>query len=295
MQKVLKEHWKLILSSIILIPITVNFIVYFHAPFPKLVVGDANSWFSFFTTFVGTLVGALVSFAILYKTIDENYQNSKDDRAANQEQNEKNRAANQEENEKNRNLQIATIKYQIAKDELNVVINSLAKYQKSFDVIKLSSFTFHGITKDEHLLDLQSILQIQDESDIAYSLLNMNLVKYDDEKETEYKSFLYCFKGAYDQLLQDMIFIMDESFKRSSAEDVKRGLNEHEEKMDSIKIYTLREILKKYDFVIWKYRVSIMRELILAFKYKELYTILENFVKYEKDKIDKILLESVAQ
>ena len=50
MQKVLKEHWKLILSSIILIPIAVNFIVYFHAPFPNLVVGDANSWFSFFTT-----------------------------------------------------------------------------------------------------------------------------------------------------------------------------------------------------------------------------------------------------
>lgn len=138
MQKGLKEHWKLILSSIILIPIAVNFIVYFHAPFPNLVVGDANSWFSFFTTFVGTLVGALVSFAILYKTIDENHQESKDDRAANQEQNEKNRSDNQNQNEKNRNLQIATIKYQIAKDELNNIIHCLVKYQQSLNYAKLT-------------------------------------------------------------------------------------------------------------------------------------------------------------
>ena len=288
MWKVFKEHWLLILSSIILIPIAVNFIVFFHAPFPQLVAGDAKSWFSFFTTFVGTLVGALVSFAILYKTIENNQIESKN-----------NRTANQEQNEKNRNLQIATIKYQIAKDDLNVVISCLAKYQQSFNFKMLASFTFHNTSTEESQRDLQSIMQLFEESNISYSLLNMNLVKYDDEYEFEFRNAINRFKGLYDRLLQDLIWFMDESSVPNSVEYVKRKLDEHEKKMESLKsplsVSNLRDIVEKYGYNIWINRVDIMRELILSFNFRDSYTYLENFVKYEKKKIDNMLLESVTQ
>ena len=288
MWKVFKEHWLLILSSIVLIPIAVNFIVFFHAPFPQLVTGDAKSWFSFFTTFVGTFVGALVSFTILYKTIENNQIESKN-----------NRTANQEQNEKNRNLQIATIKYQIAKDDLNVVISCLAKYQQSFNFKMIASFTFHNTSTEEFQRDLQSILQLSEESNISYSLLNMNLVKYDDEYELEFRRTINRLKGLYDWFLRDLIWFMDESRELNPVEYVKSKLDEYEKEKksltSSLSVSNLRDIVEKYDYNIWENRVDIMRELILTFNFHDSYTDLENFVKYEKKKIDNMLLESVTQ
>ena len=98
-----KKHNKVVIIAIIIVlaPIFINLIAICPAFCPDLVAGSQQSvWVNFFAVYSGSLIGAFVSFYILYKTIE-----------ANKSESEQNRADNHTESEASRKRLTAVFKY----------------------------------------------------------------------------------------------------------------------------------------------------------------------------------------
>lgn len=288
MWRVFKENWKLIITCLIIIPIVANLIVFCPAPFPCLVVESEKEWLNFFAAYISALMGAFVSFAILYKTIEHNKAESL-----------ANRQDNHAENEINRNLQISILKYQIAKDGLNVVKTSLAKYKLSLNIMDLSYFPYSSNTINEQQINLRLIKNILAESDSSYNLLMINLSEYKDEYEMQFKANVQHFGLAYEALLKDLAWFIDklessEVTNRLTIDNIINATKEYKEYEESlptviIENHRIWDIIEKYEFQILANRSKIMDDLLDSFDFKAFDKLTEEFLTYEKDKNEYIL------
>lgn len=288
MWRVFKENWKLIITCLIIIPIVANLIVFCPAPFPCLVVESAKEWLNFFAAYISALMGAFVSFAILYKTIEHNKAESL-----------ANRQDNHAENEINRNLQISILKYQIAKDGLNVVKTSLAKYKQSLNIMDLSYFPYSSNTINEQQINLRLIKNILAELDSSYNLLMINLSEYKDEYEMQFKANVQHFGLAYETLLKDLAWFIDklessEVTNRLTIDNIINATKEYKEYEESlptviIENHRIWDIIEKYEFQILANRSKIMDDLLDSFDFKAFDKLTEEFLTYEKDKNEYIL------
>lgn len=92
---IIKKYWWCFLLALIAIPILINFILLIPAFTP--IVGDSCIWLNFFAVYIGSITTSIISFCILYKTLQ----------------------ANHEENERNRLFQNEILRYQIDYNNLN--------------------------------------------------------------------------------------------------------------------------------------------------------------------------------
>lgn len=73
--EIIKKYWWCFIIALIVVPIALNFILLIPAFTP--IVGDNQTWLSF----IGTLIGALASFAMILftaKTLEQNNQQLKE-------------------------------------------------------------------------------------------------------------------------------------------------------------------------------------------------------------------------
>jgi hypothetical protein len=288
MWRVFKENWKLIITGLIIIPIVADLIVFCPAPFPCLVVESTKEWLNFFAAYISALIGAFVSFVILYKTIEHNKAESL-----------ANRQDNHTENEINRNLQISILKYQIAKEGLNAVKTSLANYKQSLNIMDLSYFPYSSNTINEQQINLRLIKNILAESDSSYNLLMINLTEYKDEYEMQFKAKVQYFGLAYEALLKDLAWFIDNpessvTTNHLTIENIIKSTQKYKEYEESQPTFIkdarrIWDIIEKYEFQIYANRSKIMDDLLDSFDFKAFDKLTEEFMTYERDKNEFIL------
>lgn len=81
------------------------------------IVGDNTNWLIFWSNYLGAIISTLTTLFVLYRTLQQN-----------QEENKNNRTANEQANEKNRQLQINVLKYQQQMQWLNSFRETSAQY-----------------------------------------------------------------------------------------------------------------------------------------------------------------------
>lgn len=73
MNGLLKKYWYLIVLLFIL-PIGLNFLLQANAPYS--IVGDSSNWLSFWSTYLASILGSLITLFVLYKTLKQNEANN---------------------------------------------------------------------------------------------------------------------------------------------------------------------------------------------------------------------------
>lgn len=73
-----------IILGIIVLPIIINYVLMLPAPFNFPIIGSNVDWLSFWGTYIGGIIGASVSFLILYLTLLHNKNEAKIDRKHNE-------------------------------------------------------------------------------------------------------------------------------------------------------------------------------------------------------------------
>lgn len=73
----------LVISTILIIPIVINFLLMLPTPFKLNVLGSKEDWLSFWGTYIGGIIASSVSFVILYLTLLHNKKEAEIERANN--------------------------------------------------------------------------------------------------------------------------------------------------------------------------------------------------------------------
>ena len=73
----------LVISTILIIPIAINFLLMLPTPFKLNVLGSKEDWLSFWGTYIGGIIASSVSFVILYLTLLQNKKEAEIERANN--------------------------------------------------------------------------------------------------------------------------------------------------------------------------------------------------------------------
>lgn len=292
MQEFYKRHKTAIIISlffILIFPVAINFIVIFPLCDPNLIASSKhNVWVNFFAVYSSTLISAFVSFVILYKTIE----NNKNENLAN-------RLDDKKENEINRNLQISILKYQVAKDEFNAIKSSLAKFRQSLNFMVLSFFPYSSNTIIERQKNLHMIEQIIIEEESSFYLLMNNLNEYKDEYEMKINSEIQKFNFEYHNFLQDLAWIVDkpklEESNHIKFDDIKNEAEKYKEFMESQKpivksFWRIWDIVEHYNFNIIEHKSKIIEDLYNSFDIKSFDKQIEDFMKYEKAKIECLIV-----
>ena len=219
-----------------------------------------NGWLGFW----GSLLGALFPFIVLYKTLIDNH----------------------EENEKERRVQVGTIKYQVSKECLNDLKENITSYYKAMNVYEMEMIALKP--REDILYSLNVIWRIIKEIENAYQVLRLTLVDYTDSKESEYKVFLGKFHLAYKGLLSDFSWLID---GKCSLDDYKEEIM----KNGNVSIENLRiwKIIEERKFDKETNDKLIMDELLDRMEYKAIYMWSEDFIKYENEKMNRKLDNSL--
>lgn len=119
MKAIIKQYWWAIVV-IILAPVALNYIL--QIPAFVRIVGNNTDWLTFWGSYLGGIISTLTALFILYKTLQQNH-----------EENEKNREANELANENNRKLQIRVLDYQQQMQWLNLFRQASAEYVQLYN------------------------------------------------------------------------------------------------------------------------------------------------------------------
>ena len=254
MKDFIKKFWWVVLLAA-LSPLFVNWLLSISTGIKVY----ENGWLGFW----GSLLGALFSFIILYKTLIDNHK----------------------ENEKERKVQVETIKYQVSKESLNDLKENITAYYKAMNVYEMEMIAIKS--QEDISYSLNVIWRINKETENAYQVLRLTLVDYTDPKENEYKDFLDKFHLAFNGFLSDFTWLID---GKCSLDDYKKEIkkfgNISVENLRIWKIIEDRNLDKETDGKL------IMDELLDRIEYKAIYIRSEDFIKYESDKMNRELEES---
>jgi hypothetical protein len=248
----IKKHWWFFILAIILCPIFVNIILSISTCFKVY----ENGWLGFW----GSFLGALFTFLALYITLNDNHS----------------------ENEKERKAHAGTIEYQVSRECLNDLKQSMAAYYKTMSIYEMEMIALNP--KEDVQYSLKVLWKIIRETENSYQLLRLALVDYDDVKETEYKTFLNKFNTAYHGLLSDFAWLIDG--KKSLDEykdDCKRGGNISIENLRIWKVIEDGNYNRETD------GCFILNKLLERVEYRAFLMKSENFVAYENEKMKKSL------
>ena len=280
MWRVFKDNWKLIITGLIVIPIVADLIVFCPAPFPCLVVESTKEWLNFFAAYISALMGAFVSFAILYKTIEHNKAESL-----------ANRQVNHTENEENRKKIDTIFKYQAEKDAFQTAKEYITRFQLAIDCFELGFVPMYcKLNKEDALLRL-----VQQNKNLAnsYDLLEFYLNEYDDEKENEYKAYFREFYYEEKVLIGDLLWIID-YWTYNGSDEINRDLfikktELFKEAAKDTKFNRIWHYVEAHDYKIIADGEEIINERLDDFDFITIREKLLEFCNYEKKKIGSIL------
>lgn len=126
MNKLLKQYWYVLLIILIL-PIGLNFALRLNTT--NSIIGDSETWLAFWSTYLASILGSLITLYVLFKTLKQNEANNKDSKDL-----------QLEVFEKSKNLQIAI--YQKGLEERR--IQELAHtFKESLHFIDNSKITYY--------------------------------------------------------------------------------------------------------------------------------------------------------
>lgn len=250
-----KKFWWVVLLAV-LSPLFVNWLLSISTGIKVY----ENGWLGFW----GSLLGALFPFIVLFKTLIDNHR----------------------ENEKGRKVQVGTIQYQVSKESLNDLKENITAYYKAMNVYEMELIAIKP--QEDISYSLNVIWRIIKETENAYQILRLTLVDYTDPKENEYKAFIDKFHIAYKGLLSDFNWMIDGkcSLDDYKEESIKNG-NVSIENLRIWKIIEDRKFDKETDGKL------IMDELLDRMEYKAIYIRSEDFIKYENNKMNRELDNSL--
>jgi len=255
MKDFIKKFWWIVLLAA-LSPLFVNWLLSISTGIKVY----ENGWLGFW----GSLLGAIFPFIVLYKTLIDNHK----------------------ENEKERKVQVGTIKYQVSKENLNDLKENIAAYYKAMNVYEMEMIAIKF--QEDISYSLNVIWRIIKETEMAYQVLRFTLVDYTDYNENEYKVFLNKFHLAYNGLLSDFAWLID---GKSSLYDYKEGIKKNGNvSIENLRIWKIIEdgnLDKETDGKL------IMDELLDRVEYKAIFIKSEDFIKYENDKMNRELYNSL--
>jgi len=279
-----KKHKKVVIAItvvliVILTPIVINMIAVWPAFIPWVAGTRQSVWVNFFAVYSASLIGAFVSFYILFQTIKENKIES-----------QQNRQDNHAENERNRKQLEAVFKYQVDREVLNTTKTYLANYVHSLNSIELGYIAIYPKERvKESLLDIK---KISSNAIQYYELLDLALVEYNDEKAKEFKEFLLRFHNEYTGLIKDIGWILDFYLYNKVKADSKMEALKFKEKEYGSGIYfnenkRIWKIIENGDYNIYKDGTLLMNLLLYRFGFSTITDEIKAFVKYEQGKIEE--------
>lgn len=284
-----KKHNKGLIAVIAILiivgfPIVINMIAICPAFWPDYVAGTGQGvWVNFFAVYSGSLIGALVSFYILSKTIKNN-----------QNENEANRIDNKNENEKNREQLKAVFKYQVDRDVLNTVRQSLAIYVQSLNILELGYIA--NYPKERVKSTLLEIKNICANAICNYNLLELALLEYEDKREKEFKGVLKQFHYEYVGLINDFGWLLDFYLYNRRECDGKEEVLKYKDKEDRNGFFynekkRIWSIIDEGNYNIFEDAAYLMNELLDRLDYSSITDEIKDFIKYEQNKFEETLLK----
>ena len=288
MCELFKKHKKTVIVSftiVVLAPIAINLIAVLPSFCPNWVAGSQQGvWVNFFAVYSSSLIGAFVSFYILYNTIEANKKESK-----------QNRKDNHAENEANRTQLKTVFKYQVDREILNTTKSYLANYVQSLNILELGYITIYPKERvKESLLELK---KISSNAIQFYELLELALVEYNDEKAKAFKDFLIRFHNEYMGLIKDFGWILDFYLFNKIEVDSKMEALKYKEREHGFGDYynedkRIWKIIENGDYNIYKDATLLMNELLDRFEYFSIIKEIKLFIKYEQTKIEETMLKA---
>ena len=125
-------------------------------------------------------------------------------------------------------------------------------------------------------------------------MLKFELVDFDDEKENEYKAFLNKFNIEYGGMIRDFGWVLDFYLHKKYVADVAKELELYRKnELELVNVYDESKrvwtIVGKDNYNIIERGSEILNELLDRLVFKSIYLNSEEFVKYEKEKMDNRL------
>lgn len=254
----------------IVIPIIINFIVITPALFPSYTADGSNGWLAFFATYISSII----PFVILFFTIRDNHQ----------------------ENVRNRNLQVRTIEYQIAKENLVTARQSIINYIQSLHLYELGFIPHYP---KEYVNDtIFKLKKIGEDAVSSYEQLEFSLVDYNNEADLGYKAFLEKFNLEFSALIKDLAWVLDSYLpKNANVNTSERMKSYREADMKETFYYDEKKrvwfLFEQGEYDVENSLSKLMDDLLNAFDFNSIRKETEKFITNEQKRIKDSLLNYI--
>lgn len=271
MINILKKYWVVI--PIIIAPILINWLLLK----PKIFdfVGDDSIWLNFWGTYIGTVLSTMVAFYVLYKQMEQNHT----------------------ENRNNRELQISILEYQIKSQWLTELKSKMADVYNAFSQNDLTmlgdSYGFYD-KKSYIIKEIKRISDKMKDADFAKGLL---FPKDIDRNESKFLARLHGYEEEFNALLEDLNWLArlsdNDKFRTDSnfRNEIIRNYKERARQFNNIKSRRAWELI---DFGATKISIITIANLrikegIENISPDEIMFVISKLIDYEQEKINKIL------
>lgn len=271
MINILKKYWVVI--PIIIAPILINWLLLK----PKIFdfVGDDSTWLNFWGTYIGTVLSTMVAFYVLYKQMEQNHT----------------------ENRNNRELQISILEYQIKSQWLTELKSKMADVYNAFSQNDLTMLgdSYGNYGNNQYIIkEIKRISDKMKDADFAKGLL---FPKDIDRNESKFLARLYGYEEEFNALLEDLNWLAilngndkfrtDSNFRNELIQDYK----ERARQFNNIKSRRAWELI---DSGATKFSISTIANLrikegIRNISPDEIMFVISKLIDYEQEKINKIL------
>ena len=202
-----KRNFVILLLIISLFPIVLNYILMLPLVLPF--IGESKDWIAFWGSYLGSIIAAVVALLVLAKQQKQNH----------------------EENMANREIQVASIKCSLEKEQLSELRNDFVNYIDSYDDVKLNKIIKNYNKKKYQKEDIASLHNLKKVVDRQALNLRFSLNNFRDKEltvllemieETLYDSYIMFVNGMLE--LYDIINTLPED-KEVQAEYVNMRLS----------------------------------------------------------------------
>jgi hypothetical protein len=246
MKSPIKKYWWAILI-VLALPVIANWIVLCPSIVP--IAGESKDWLNFLAVYFSGIIAALVSFSILYKTIE----------------------TNNIENSKNRNLQVRTIRYQSKLNWINELKKAVTHISKVYDEEIINDFYQLFLLNKPHI-ELENLyikaFHAADEATFQLETVIMGCNDKDIEKfYSDFREHDFRYKNYIEDILWLLKFpdgfvnskgMSNKEFFQKELSIMRKNSPHKENNEDVERIWV---IAQKYDFEILSKRAEILHDL----------------------------------
>lgn len=271
MINILKKYWVVI--PIIIAPILINWLLLK----PKIFdfVGDDSTWLNFWGTYIGTVLSTMVAFYVLYKQMEQNHT----------------------ENRNNRELQISILEYQIKSQWLTELKSKMVDVYNAFSQNDLTMLgdSYGNYGNNQYIIkEIKRISDKMKDADFAKGLL---FSKDIDRNESKFLARLHGYEEEFNALLEDLNWLAhlngNDKFRTDSnfRNEIIQNYKGRARQFNNIKSRRAWELI---DSGATKISISTIANLrikegIRNISPDEIMFVISKLIDYEQEKINKIL------